>query len=212
MREGPVNEMMTREPGRQLTDQRELERLTGFLYEMGVLKRYPRTGWLLAGVRDPESIADHSLRTAIIASVLAVMEGASPERTALLSLFHDSQETRLTDVPHLAKRYVERAENGAVTADQTRDLPPPVADMLHAVVAEYEDRTTPEAVCARDADKLECLLQAVEYRDQGNHNTRPWIDSSLAQLHTESAKRLAEQALTHGSLEWFLRALGGDGR
>ena len=35
--------------------------ITGFLYEIGVLKRYPRTGWLLAGVPAPESVAEHSL-------------------------------------------------------------------------------------------------------------------------------------------------------
>jgi len=77
----------------------------------------------VAGVNDPESIADHSLRTAIIASVLAAMEGANPERAALLSLFHDSQETRLTDIPYIARKYVTRAPNQEGTADRTRGLP-----------------------------------------------------------------------------------------
>jgi putative hydrolase of HD superfamily len=35
----------------------ELEGLTNFLYEMGLLKRSKRTGWLIAGVDNPESIA-----------------------------------------------------------------------------------------------------------------------------------------------------------
>lgn len=189
---------------------RELERLAGFLYEMGLLKRYRRTGWLVAGVKDPESIADHSLRTAIIAAVLAAMEGASPERAALLSLFHDSQETRLTDIPYLAKPYVKRASNERVTSDQTQGLPQPVAAMIGEVVAEYEGKASPEAICARDADKLECLIQAIEYREQGNQNTRPWIDTSLTQLQTTSAKRLADEALNTGSLEWFTRVLANE--
>ncbi|HEX2312804.1 MAG TPA: HD domain-containing protein [Thermomonospora sp.] len=189
---------------------RELERLAGFLYEMGLLKRYRRTGWLVAGVKDPESIADHSLRTAIIAAVLAAMEGASPERAALLSLFHDSQETRLTDIPYLAKPYVKRASNERVTSDQTQGLPQPVAAMIGEVVAEYEGKASPEAICARDADKLECLIQAIEYREQGNQNTRPWIDTSLTQLQTGSAKRLADEALNTGSLEWFTRVLANE--
>jgi hypothetical protein len=29
--------------------------ITGFLYEIGLLKRYPRTGWSLAGVPAAES-------------------------------------------------------------------------------------------------------------------------------------------------------------
>ncbi|TNY37287.1 HD domain-containing protein [Thermomonospora catenispora] len=185
----------------------ELKRLAGFLHEIGLLKRYKRTGWLVAGVTDPESVADHSMRTAVIAAVLAALEGADPARAALLALFHDSQETRLTDLPHLSRPYVEKTPNEKVTADQTRGLPEPVAAMITAAVAEYEGRDSREAICARDADKLECLLQALEYREQGNRNTGPWIDSSLADLRTASATRLAEEALATGTLEWLTRAL-----
>lgn len=188
----------------------ETERLAGFLYEIGLLKRYKRTGWLVAGVKDPESIADHSLRTAIIASVLAAMEGANPERAALLSLFHDSQETRLTDIPYVAKPYVKKAPNEQVTEHQTRGLPEVVTALITGVVAEYEGKVSAEAMCARDADKLECLIQAIEYREHGNQNTQPWIDSSLAQLQTASAKLLAEEAQRTGSIDWFMRALNGD--
>ena len=33
----------------------ELAQLTGFVYEIGLLKRYKRTGWLVAGVSDPRA-------------------------------------------------------------------------------------------------------------------------------------------------------------
>ncbi|WP_051864241.1 HD domain-containing protein [Streptosporangium roseum] len=177
---------------------------------MGLLKRYKRTGWLVAGVRDPESIADHSFRTAIIASVIAALEGADPERAAFMSLFHDTQETRITDIPYVGKRYLKAAPNEEVTADQVAGVPRSVAEMVSDAVGEYEEKTSLEAVCARDADKLECLIQAVEYREQGHQNVRPWIDSSLAALRTPSAKRLADEALGTGSLEWLSRVLGGD--
>jgi hypothetical protein len=91
----------------------DVEGLTNFLYEMGLLKRYKRTGWLIAGVDNPESIAEHSFRTAIIGYVLAVMEGADPAKTAALCLFHDTQETRIGDVPSVGKGYVVTAPNPA---------------------------------------------------------------------------------------------------
>ncbi|GAA0836323.1 HD family hydrolase [Streptosporangium amethystogenes subsp. fukuiense] len=188
----------------------EPSRLAGLLYEIGLLKRYRRTGWLVAGVRDPESIADHSFRTAIIASVITALEGGNPERAAFMSLFHDTQESRVTDIPYLAKPYLKAAQNEEVTADQVRGLPGPVAEMVSGAVEEYEEKTSLEAVCARDADKLECLIQAIEYREQGYQNMQPWIDSSLAALKTPSAKRLADEALGTGSLEWVTRVLNGD--
>ncbi|GGP44124.1 hypothetical protein GCM10010214_16250 [Streptomyces abikoensis] len=35
----------------------------GFLLEMGMLKRAKRSGWWIAGVKDPETIAEHSFRS-----------------------------------------------------------------------------------------------------------------------------------------------------
>ncbi len=180
--------------------------ITEFLYEIGLLKRYPRTGWLLVGVPDPESVAEHSFRASVIAAVIAVMEGADPQRAAFLALWHDSQETRTTDLPHLAKGYVTTTANEQVTGDQVRPLPSAIADVVRGAVAEYETAETLDARCARDADKLECLLQAREYEDQGHRNVQPWIDSSLASLHTPSAKQLAAEALAQGSLDWLHKA------
>jgi putative hydrolases of HD superfamily len=92
---------------------------------MGLLKRYARTGWSLAGIPVPESVAEHSFRASVIASVIASSQGADPHRAAFLALWHDTQETRTTDLPHLAKQYVSAAVNEAVTADQVRPLPAP---------------------------------------------------------------------------------------
>jgi putative hydrolase of HD superfamily len=184
----------------------ELRDTTGFLYEIGLLKRYRRTGWSQVGVPLPESVADHSFRVSVIASVLAAMEGANSQRAAFLALWHDSQETRTTDLPHLTKNYVSAAANEQVTRDQVAPLPPSVAGMISTAVAEYEAAETQEARCARDADKLECLLQAREYQEQGHTNVQPWIDSSLAALTTASAKQLAHEAMAQNSLDWLERA------
>ena len=53
-----------------------------FAYETGQLKRLPRAGWLLAGVRDPESVAEHSFRVGVLAYIIAALEGADPDRAA----------------------------------------------------------------------------------------------------------------------------------
>nr|WP_246127668.1 HD domain-containing protein [Amycolatopsis rhizosphaerae] len=52
----------------------------------------------------------------------------------------------------------------------------PSANSVRAAVNEYEAAETVEARCARDADKLEMLLQAVEYREIGVHSVQGWID------------------------------------
>ena len=177
--------------------------ITAFLYEIGLLKRYPRTGWLQLGVRTPESVADHSFRASVAATVIASMEGADPQRAAFLALWHDSQETRTTDLPHLAQRYVAATPHEEITGDQVRPLPPELAELIRAAVAEYEAGQTPEARCARDADKLEMLLQAREYAGQGHRDVQPWIDSALSRLRTAAARQLADEALGQDPLDWL---------
>ncbi|MEU9746643.1 HD domain-containing protein [Streptomyces niveus] len=174
----------------------------GFLLEMGMLKRAKRSGWWIAGVKDPETIAEHSFRVALIGSVLAMMEGADPAKTALLGLWHDTQETRVSDIPHIGRRYLDAASNEKVTADQVSAAHPAVREGAQRIVEEYENGNSIEVICAHDADKLECLIQGVEYREQGYSNVQGWIDSSLQKLKTASAQELAEAALNMTSVEW----------
>src|SRR5262249_38641238 len=70
-----------------------------FLFEMGQLKNLPRAGWLLLGIPQPESVAEHSFRVAATGIMLAALEGADVGRTAALCLLHDAHETRIGDVP-----------------------------------------------------------------------------------------------------------------
>jgi putative hydrolase of HD superfamily len=181
----------------------DVEGLTNFLYEMGLLKRYKRTGWLIAGVDNPESIAEHSFRTAIIGYVLAVMEGADPAKTAVLCLFHDTQETRIGDVPSVGKGYVVTAPNPEVTTDQVAGSPSAVGQAVRELVDEYEGHRTVEARLAKDADKLECLIQAREYQAQGHEDVPPWIETSAAALQSTSARQLAEACQQVPPRQWW---------
>ncbi|MFD4247976.1 HD family hydrolase [Streptomyces sp. NPDC058525] len=180
----------------------------GFLFEMGVLKNAKRTGWWFTGNNNPESIAEHSFRVGIVGAVLAMMEGVDPAKVALMCLFHDTQETRIGDIPHIGRRYIDAATNETVTADQVSAAHPAVAAGVRRVVGEYENGDSPEAIVAKDADKLECLVQAVEYRAQGYSLVQDWIDTSLSSLKTASAQALAEAALTMSPLEWRKTFLG----
>ncbi|KJS52579.1 HAD family hydrolase [Streptomyces rubellomurinus subsp. indigoferus] len=185
-----------------MTDDTQARGTAGYLFETGMLKRAKRSGWWIVGVKDPETIAEHSFRTGIIGAVLAMMEGADPAKVALLCLFHDTQETRVSDIPHIGRRYLTAASNERVTADQVSAALPAVIAGVQAIVEEYENSESLEVTVAHDADKLECLIQAVEYREQGYQNVQPWIDSSLGNLKTDSARVLAEAALSMTSLEW----------
>jgi putative hydrolases of HD superfamily len=177
--------------------------IVGYLYEAGHLKKTRRAGWWIAGIKDPESVAEHSFRTGIIAFALAVMEGANPERAATLALFHDVIETRIGDIPSTGRAHLKIASPVEVNQVQVSSLPTSLQDRISALVAEFEDKATLEAQCAKDADKLECLLQAREYQSQGYSNVQPWVDTMAEAVKTPSGKELAKAAVETPVNVWW---------
>jgi 5'-deoxynucleotidase YfbR-like HD superfamily hydrolase/biotin operon repressor len=173
------------------SDDQPLAGAAEFLFEMGHLKRVTRAGWLLLGIAQPETVAEHSFRVGMVGIVLAALEGADVGRTAALCLVHDAHETRIGDVPSVGRAYVTTAVPEAVSAHQTSAMPSEVAKIFQGLVAEYETAMTLEAQVAQDADKIETMLQAAEYQAQG-HDTTAWRETSAAALRTASGLQLAQ--------------------
>lgn len=121
----------------------------------------------------------------------------------MMCVLHDSQETRVGDVPHVSRDYVTTAGDSDVTRDQFAGMPAEAAEAIQSTVDAYEAKDSPEALVARDADKLDCLVQALKYREAGYIAVGPWIDSSLAKLTTPSGKALAEAAMSMSPQEWW---------
>ena len=184
-----------------------------FLYEVGQLKRVKRSGWWIAGVKDPESVAEHTFRAAVITYVLARLEGADTGKAVLMALFHDLPEARTNDAHRIVRRYADwRNVDKKAMNEQSKRLPHEVAKEVASFFEEFEKEASAEARLARDADLLECLIQAREYQALGYHDVVDWILNAQAALATESAKRIAAECLRTEPKEWWqgLKALGGE--
>ena len=130
--------------------------------------------------------------------------GADAARTAALCLVHDTQETRTGDIDAIGRGYVTVHDPEAITARQVAGLVPgDAAKLITGLVAEYEANETPEAQLAHDADKIELILQADEYADQG-HDTGPWREAALPALRTDAAKQLAQAITATPPATWYL--------
>jgi DNA-binding transcriptional regulator YhcF (GntR family) len=132
---------------------------------------------------------------------LAAMEGADVGRTTALCLLHDAHETRIGDVPSVGRAYITTASPEAVTAHQTAGMPDTVAKTVQELTAEYEATETTESRLAHDADKIETLLQAIEYQSHG-YDAEPWRETSLAALRTDAGRQLA-QAIGAADPRWW---------
>ncbi|GLW58724.1 HD domain-containing protein [Kitasatospora phosalacinea] len=185
-------------------DTEEATGIARLLFETGSLRALPRTGWRQDGIplTATETVTEHSHRVAVIAATLAALEGADPNRTALLGTLHDLPETRTGDLTPLTRKYVTADDPRKVVADQTAAAHPAIQSLFADAIAEFEEGTTPEARCAKDADKLDCLLRAAEYRAAGISAVQGKIDRCRAALTTASAQRIADAALALDSNDW----------
>ncbi|GHO59288.1 HD domain-containing protein [Ktedonobacter robiniae] len=184
----------------------KLNGIINYLYEVGLLKHQKRTGWWRMMVKDPESVAEHSHRAAVIGYILASLEeGVNAERVAVLCLFHDTSETRTGDLSWLNQRYIAGAKEGERKAilEQTAQLPQVIAQKVVALSEEFNSRVSREAQLAKDADLLECLLQCREYAMQGYVKAQSWADMCYAGLRTETAQNLARECLIADPGQWF---------
>lgn len=176
--------------------------VAAYLFEIGSLKNLPRAGWLRLGIPLPESVAEHSFRVGVVGLALAAIEGVDVGRTSALCLLHDSPETRTGDVTAIGRAYITTEPAERVSEHQTSGMPEEAAKVFRDLVAEYEAGQTPEAQIAKDADKLESLLQAVEYQAQG-YDTTPWQETSVTALRTDAGRQLARAIMAADPHIWW---------
>jgi len=177
-----------------------MKALINFLFEVGMLKKTPRTGYQFLG-SGQESVADHSFRTAIIGFMLSRQEpDADSYKTTLMCLFHDLHEARTGDRNYVNKRYVQVDEEKAVN-DLAEGLP--FGEDIISLTHEFNRGESLEARISRDADQIDLIVGLKEQQDLGNRYARDWLKYALQRLQTENAKKMAIEILNTDSTDWW---------
>ena len=88
--------------------------ICNFLFEIGMLKRTPRTGLQFLG-SGKESVAEHCFRVIIIGYTLAKLNTQVDENKVLkMTLLHDILESQTGDLNYVNKKYLKVDEEKAV--------------------------------------------------------------------------------------------------
>ena len=84
-----------------------IKALTHYINELGMLKKIRHSGTMFAGVKNPDTLSEHMLRTAQIGYFLAKMEKADSGKVVLICIFHDNAEVRTGDLNRINDLYNE---------------------------------------------------------------------------------------------------------
>lgn len=183
----------------------DAERLLEAFMEINALTKIKRAGWILAGIPDPESIADHCYETAMFAFVLSkyIDEPVDMRKVLLMALFHEIGEVRLTDLPRRAGKYIKAAKKTA-EHEAMLDVLDGVVDEIPALLDEMEQKKTIEARLCESAEELQIIFKALVYAKENRGDASEYrIDvSKYDALGIAPARAIAD--LIGAKLETYL--------
>lgn len=145
----------------------DLNPIIEFFHLTRRLKLEPRKGWIVkAGIRDPESVADHIFRTALLGLFFGEMKGLDTCRIMKMALLHDLAEALTGDLLPQEKKGDHGPENRAFY-EMIRNIPREIRVDFESTWEEWLLQGSEEAKLVHQLDKLEMCLQAKEYMEDG---------------------------------------------
>jgi len=134
------------------------------------LDHLPRTGWLMRGIPQPESIAAHSLGTALLTLSLApeVSPALDVDRAVALAVVHDAPEAWLTDIPRTAARLLPEGAKAEAEARAARELLGGLSEAALERHGEFVAGDSREARFVRLCDALHLGVRLVGYLRAGH--------------------------------------------
>ena len=178
-----------------------LPRDVELLFEVGCMRHIPRT-WREFGGIPFANLAEHTMRIAWIAMLIAQSEGGDVGKIVRMALVHDLGETRTGDVNYVTRLYVKRDE--ALAVSDTLASTSLEKDMK-ALWEEVEAKETLEAKIVKDADNLDCDLEFKEQASNGmtwNEDIREIRLKVRERLFTETAKQLFDLIHSANPHDW----------
>lgn len=147
------------------------------------LKEEERKGWVLRGVSDPESVADHSWGTALLCLLFAADAGVDRDRAVAIAVVHDLAEAITGDVVSRADpadRQVSESHKSTQEAEAMERLLPtdmPEFARAHRLWLDYEERVDATARFVRDMNLLDMCMQATHYESEQRYDASVVVPS-----------------------------------
>ena len=141
----------------------ERDNIIKFLRMSGRLKRISRSGWVEVGVDCPESVADHTFRTAVLCMIFSDLEDLDGLKMIRMALLHDLPEAIIGDLTPSEKTGEALERDDAAMKHLLSLLPEGLRQRYLKLCLEYAERKTKEAKAVRQLEKVEMALQAREY-------------------------------------------------
>ena len=142
--------------------------LLDLYFETQILDRIPRSGYVLRGVPEPESVTEHTWHVLFLVWTLgARTDGIDVNRAMEIALVHDLAELRIGDLPRTSSHYFPEGAKRAAEAAAMSDILAPLPERARRLFEEYQQGATPEARLVKACDKLQLMIKVAVYEKWG---------------------------------------------
>lgn len=170
--------------------------LFDFFYTILELKKTPRKGWKeKVGIDKPESVADHSYGTAIMAMIFSDIEKTDTEKMLKMALLHDLAESITGDfTPNEISKENKKIVENEVMRDILSKLPSNIAEPYRKTWQEFQEGKTKESLLMHDIDRLEMAIQAAKYYSEGysKEKLQEFIESAKKEIKSNDLLNLLD--------------------
>jgi len=173
-----------------------------FLKTVGRSKRLPRTGWVREGIKDPESIAEHSFRVYVLIMIFSDKLGYNLNKEKLFKM------ALLVDLGELSTGDIITGRGEHIDIKKRDEMEHQEREAIEKIFNEIEDvqkyltiydemvgRNTPEAKVFWQLERLEMALQALEYEEEQGKNLEEFFINTSLYLTDPLLKKIFNQII-----------------
>lgn len=169
--------------------------------DIGKIKRVERSGWVREGIKNPESVADHSYRTAVMAMVFGKHLNVDTDKLIKMILLHDLGEGLVGDkvvergirIDDASRKVKDSEEIEAVkTIFNSVDK----GENFAALQEESSRLETREAKILKQLERLEMAVQALEYEEESGLDLSEFFDNASMHIRDSYLKEILQTVLS----------------
>ena len=159
------------------------------------IKHLPRSGWFRMNINNAETVGAHSWQMALIALYISTTVPNTRydfNHVIKLCICHDLAESKIGDITPKDAAYStkgEREQEAIEEIAEETDFP-----LLSELFREYEENQTSEAKLAHDLDKIDMLIQAIDYETKYPYKKLDeFKGSAIKSIQTEVGKKIVQE-------------------
>jgi putative hydrolases of HD superfamily len=153
--------------------QKEKRELIDLFLVVGNLKKITRTGWVLKGIKNPESVAEHQFRVVLLILIISnYLEDIDKNKLLEMALIEDIGEALTGDIRWEEGSQEIKDEEEKVNQEEEAVKKVlencPMKEYYVGLWKEFRRQETKEAQILKQVDKFEMAIQAFEYEKEGH--------------------------------------------